>query len=70
MTAKQELSKETIRFYKEDIDLIRQIYPGGYGVPGINEVIREVLHSWVDTVLKPQMETSNEPIELNGPILD
>ncbi len=48
------LKKETIRFYEPDVNLIRKFYPGGYGKPGINEVIRSVIHSWVEQNLEPK----------------
>lgn len=52
------LKKETIRFYAEDADLIREFYPGGYGKPGINEVIREVIHSWVNTNIRAKLSSA------------
>jgi len=51
------LKKETIRFYKEDTDLIRDVFPGGYNKIGINEVIRGVVHEWVNVKLRGE---SNE----------
>lgn len=51
---KAPLKKETIRFFEEDVELIRETFPGGYGKPGINEVIRSVIHSWTDQKLRQQ----------------
>lgn len=53
---KDKLVKETIRFLKSDMDLIRMAFPGGYNQPGINEVIRSVIHSWVEAELRPKLE--------------
>lgn len=54
--APHKLVKATIRLYQADIELIKANYPPMYGKPGINEVVREVIHDWVNTNLR-QTET-------------
>jgi len=68
-----ELKKETIRFFADDVDLIRQFYPAGYGKPGINEVIRTVIRSWVDQNLRgKEIEGApdDDTINISESILD
>lgn len=57
------LKKETIRFFTEDVELIRETFPGGYGKPGINEVIRSVIHSWTDQKLRNQPQPAEQTKE-------
>lgn len=57
----KSLKKETIRFYEDDVELIRKFYPGGYGKPGINEVIRSVINSWVDQTLRKKQISEELP---------
>lgn len=49
---KEPLKKVTIRLYESDVSLINEIYEGGYGKPGLNQVIREVIRSWADQKLR------------------
>lgn len=58
MRNKLSMSKVTIRFYDSDIELIRSTFPGGYGKPGLNSIIREVIHTWVTERLIPQIQES------------
>ena len=53
---KAELAKASIRFYSEDLDLIRETFPGGFGNPGLNQVVREVIHSWCELKLRNKEE--------------
>lgn len=53
------LRKMSLRLFAEDVDLIKEIYPGNFGSPGINEVIREVVHSWTDRKLRSAQGESN-----------
>lgn len=65
MSKKPKLKKETFRFFAEDLELIRRYYPGGrYGEIGPSEVIRSVVHSWVDSNLKHLETDSGQPPEI------
>lgn len=69
MTSKLPLQKETIRFYKTDMDIIRQVFPGGFGTPGINSMIREVVHTWVETNIIPKLQEQAKE-ESGNPLLN
>ena len=57
MPSKPKLKKATIRFYENDLALIQHFFPGGsYHEHGINGVIREVIHAWVERELQPRMQ--------------
>ena len=55
----KKLKKATIRFYEEDLELLKEYYPGGYNRPGINEMIREIIATWVDKRLRPRIQQEN-----------
>ena len=64
MLNKQILTKETFRFYERDIKLIRYAFPGGSSSQlGINEVIRTVLHKWVEDSLIPSLKEKGIDID-------
>ena len=60
LKSKNPLKKVSIRLFSEDVDLIKEHYPGDFGSPGLNEVIREVIHSWADLKLRAQAQAEGE----------
>ena len=64
MIKKHPLTKETFRFYERDIKIIRHAFPGGSATQlGINEVVRNVLHKWVEETLIPSLKEKDVDID-------
>ena len=61
------LRKLTVRFYEEDLDLLRQAFPGGAGKLGTQQVIREVLHNWVNEKLRAPASGVKKPRNVRFP---
>lgn len=54
---KDKLVKTTIRLWHSDLEKIRTMFPGGrHGEPGLNEVIRSVVHSFVQKKVDPKLK--------------
>ena len=62
LKSKKPLKKVSLRLFADDVDIIKEVYPGNFGSPGINEVVREVVHSWAELKLRNRKgEHVNEP---------
>ena len=60
LKSKSPLKKVSLRLFESDVTLIKEHYPGNFGSPGLNEVVREVVHSWADLKLRAEGEALNE----------
>lgn len=63
------LKKLTVRFYEEDLELLRQAFPGGPGQLGTQAVIREIIHDWTNRKLRnfPEFPSQVEDVEVRLP---
>lgn len=59
---KRPTEKISIRLYAEDVEILRQNFPGGtYGEPGISETLREIIHRWVEKNREDLERHNDEP---------
>jgi len=53
--SKSPLKKETFRYFQSDTDLLRKYFPGDNNKPGINEIVRNIVHNWVDENIRTKL---------------
>ena len=63
LKSKKPLKKVSLRLFAEDVTLIKEHYPGNFGSPGLNEVVREVVRSWTNLKLRGDTKLTGEHIE-------